>query len=51
MRALAAEVIAKILLSEASLASVLPPTLEKVKEKDRPLLQELCYGTIRQQPC
>lgn len=46
-RAHAARVIAAVILQEASLATLLPAALAKVKEIDRSLLQELCYGTLR----
>lgn len=36
-----------VLQQKGSLASLLPVALAKTREKDRPLLQELCYGTLR----
>lgn len=46
-RTLATRVIAGVIQQEASLASLLPAALTQVKENDRALLQELCYGTLR----
>ncbi|PUA28158.1 MAG: 16S rRNA (cytosine(967)-C(5))-methyltransferase [Cellvibrio sp. 79] len=50
VRAAAAQVIAQILAAKGSLSSLLPPTLAKIVENDRPLLQELCFGTCRFYP-
>lgn len=50
VRAAAAQVIAQILQSKGSLSSLLPAIQLQVAEKDRPLLQELCFGTCRYQP-
>ena len=50
VRAVAANVVSKVLKSEASLASLLPEAQVEVHEKDRALLKELCYGTLRLQP-
>lgn len=46
-RILAAEVVVAVLYDRMSLTKVLPDALEQTQEKDRPLLQELCYGSIR----
>lgn len=46
-RAAAAKVIAGVLGSEGSLAGLLPLYQCKVAERDRALLQDLCYGTLR----
>jgi len=46
-RALAALALAPILNKQSSLAKTLPKALENCEVKDRPLLQELCYGTLR----
>jgi len=46
-RVLAAEVIVSVSVHHMSLARVLPAALENTYEKDRALLQELCYGTLR----
>ena len=48
-RAAAAEVIAGVLRGQ-SLSALLPEYSEKVAEKDRPLLKELCFGTMRWYP-
>jgi 16S rRNA (cytosine967-C5)-methyltransferase len=50
VRAAAAQVLAQILQSKGSLSSLLPAIQMQVAEKDRPLLQELCFGTCRYQP-
>ncbi|RYZ91707.1 MAG: 16S rRNA (cytosine(967)-C(5))-methyltransferase, partial [Moraxellaceae bacterium] len=50
VRAAAAQVLAKILQSQGSLSSLLPAIQHQVAEQDRPLLQELCFGTCRYQP-
>jgi len=48
-RAGAAAVIAAV-LGGRSLDRALPPRLERVAPRDRALLQQLCYGTLRQAP-
>lgn len=45
-RAACATVLAQV-LSGKSLSQALPPMLEQVKSRDRGLLQQLCYGTLR----
>jgi len=50
VRAAAAQVLAKILQGQGSLSSLLPAIQHQVNEQDRPLLQELCFGTCRYQP-
>lgn len=50
VRAAAAQVLAKILQGQGSLSSLLPTLQHQVAEQDRPLLQELCFGTCRYQP-
>ena len=50
VRAAAAQVLAQIIQSKGSLSSLLPAIQPQVAEKDRPLLQELCFGTCRYQP-
>ncbi|RYY02861.1 MAG: 16S rRNA (cytosine(967)-C(5))-methyltransferase RsmB [Gammaproteobacteria bacterium] len=50
VRAAAAQVLAQILQSKGSLSSLLPAIQPQVAEKDRSLLQELCFGTCRYQP-
>ncbi len=48
-RAAAAQVLASV-LSGKSLNQALPPWLPRVEPRDRGLLQQLCYGTLRQLP-
>ncbi|MCL4105982.1 UNVERIFIED_CONTAM: hypothetical protein GTU68_058288, partial [Idotea baltica] len=48
-RAAAAEVLAQVFAGK-SLNRVLPEALEKIEPRDRGLLQQLCYGTLRQYP-
>lgn len=50
VRRAAAQVIAQILRQQGSLSSILPMLQPKLAESDRPLLQELCFGTLRWQP-
>lgn len=50
VRAAAAQVLAKILQGQGSLSSLLPAIQPQVAEQDRPLLQELCFGTCRHYP-
>jgi len=50
VRAAAAQVIAHILKGQGSLSSLLPGVQHQVNEQDRPLLQELCFGTCRYYP-
>jgi len=48
-RSAAAQVLASVLAGK-SLNQALPPLLEKIEPRDRGLLQQLCYGTLRQLP-
>lgn len=48
-RAVAARTLGEV-LSGKSLNQLLPTALEKVAARDRGLLQQLCYGTLRQAP-
>ncbi len=48
-RAAAAGVIAAVLGKGESLSTALAPALVRVPAADRPLVQELCYGTLRWQ--
>ncbi len=48
-RAAAARVVANVLAGK-SLNQTLPSALEKVAPRDKGLLQQLCYGTLRQAP-
>jgi len=49
VRAAAAAVIGDV-LGGRSLNQALPPRLDRVRTSDRGLLQQLCYGTLRQGP-
>ncbi len=49
VRAAAARVLGEVLAGN-SLNQALPPMLDKVSERDRGLLQQLCYGTLRHGP-
>ncbi len=49
VRAAAARVIGEVLAGN-SLNQVLPPMLNRVSDRDRGLLQQLCYGTLRDGP-
>jgi 16S rRNA (cytosine967-C5)-methyltransferase len=49
-RAVAAQVLAELISKGRSLALLLPPAVERIDEKDRGLLQELCYGVARLSP-
>lgn len=50
VRVQAARCLTAVLKQEGSLAQALPPAVAKTPERDRPLLQELCYGCCRQMP-
>lgn len=50
VRTAAALVVGQVLRHQGSLSSLLPEMQAKVPERDRPLLQELCYGSLRWQP-
>ncbi len=50
VRVAAAKIIVSILHDEGSLSTLLPQYLAKVEERDRGLLQQLCYGTLRYYP-
>src|SRR5687768_11193810 len=50
VRGAAAQIISQILAAKGSLSSLLPAVLPKVADSDRPLLQELCFGTCRFYP-
>lgn len=50
VRAAAAQLIAELLRHKGSLASLLPQYQQRVPERDKGLLQELCYGSLRWQP-
>ena len=49
-RAIAAQTLTPILLQKASLNTELSKGLARVSDQDRGLLQQLCYGTLRNLP-
>lgn len=49
-RAAAAQVLAQVLRNQGSLSSLLPTISAKINDSDKPLLQELCFGTCRYYP-
>lgn len=50
VRVATAKIIAAVLRGEGSLNTLLPEYLAKVDDRDRGLLQQLCYGTLRFYP-
>jgi 16S rRNA (cytosine967-C5)-methyltransferase len=50
LRAIAAQAIAQVLDKGLSLSAVLPEMQKGVNDKDKALLQELCFGTLRVLP-
>jgi 16S rRNA (cytosine967-C5)-methyltransferase len=50
LRSLAAQAIEQVIEKGQSLSSALPPLQQKVSDKDRALLQELCFGVLRTLP-
>ena len=50
VRVAATHVITAILQDEGSLSSLLPHYATKVEDRDRGLMQQLCYGTLRYYP-
>jgi len=50
VRVATAKIIASVLRGEGSLNTLLPEYLAKVDDRDRGLLQQLCYGTLRFYP-
>ncbi len=50
LRAHAASLLGQLLIQQGSLSTLLPKALRQVEARDRPLLQELCYGTSRHAP-
>lgn len=49
-RSAAARVLSRVLGEGRSLSAVLPPALNRIAPRERGLLQELCYGTLRWYP-
>ncbi|MBS0854425.1 16S rRNA (cytosine(967)-C(5))-methyltransferase RsmB [Enterobacter sp. JGM127] len=50
LRSLAAQAIEQVVEQGQSLSNVLPPLQQKVSDKDKALLQELCFGVLRTLP-
>jgi 16S rRNA (cytosine967-C5)-methyltransferase len=50
LRSLAAQTIEQVVEQGQSLSNVLPAVQQKVSDKDRALLQELCFGVLRTLP-
>lgn len=50
LRSLAAQAIEQVIENGQSLSAVLPPMQQQLPEKDKALLQELCFGVIRTLP-
>lgn len=50
LRSLAAQAIEQVVEQGQSLSNVLPPFQQKVSDKDKALLQELCFGVLRTLP-
>lgn len=50
IRALAAQALAPLLRHQGSLKTLMPAALDNCPERDRALLQNLCYGVMRYQP-
>ena len=47
LRSMAAQAVEKVVEQGQSLSNVLPPLQQKVSDKDKALLQELCFGVLR----
>lgn len=50
LRSIAAKAISQVLDQGQSLSTVLPGLHNSISDKDRALLQELCFGTLRVLP-
>lgn len=50
LRSIAAQAIEQVVEQGQSLSNVLPPLQQKVSDKDKALLQELCFGVLRTLP-
>lgn len=50
LRSIAAKAISQVLDQGQSLSTVLPGLQKSISDKDRALLQELCFGTLRVLP-
>lgn len=47
LRSMAAQAIEQVVEQGQSLSNILPPLQQKVSDKDKALLQELCFGVLR----
>ncbi len=50
LRSMAAQAVEQVMEQGQSLSNVLPPLQQKVSDKDKALLQELCFGVLRVLP-
>ena len=50
LRSMAAQAIEQVVEQGQSLSNILPPLQQKVSDKDKALLQELCFGVLRTLP-
>lgn len=50
LRSMAAQAIEQVIEQGQSLSNILPPLQQKVTDKDKALLQELCFGVLRVMP-
>lgn len=50
LRSMAAQAIEQVIEQGQSLSNILPPLQQKVSDKDKALLQELCFGVLRVLP-
>ncbi len=50
LRSMAAQAIEQVVEQGQSLSTILPPLQQKVSDKDKALLQELCFGVLRVLP-
>ncbi|WOZ77895.1 16S rRNA (cytosine(967)-C(5))-methyltransferase RsmB [Kosakonia sacchari] len=50
LRSMAAQAVEQVMEQGQSLSNILPPLQQKVSDKDKALLQELCFGVLRVLP-
>ncbi|MGP3592869.1 16S rRNA (cytosine(967)-C(5))-methyltransferase RsmB [Vagococcus sp. WN89Y] len=50
LRSMAAQAVEQVVEQGQSLSNILPPLQQKVSDKDKALLQELCFGVLRVLP-
>ncbi|MBA1844125.1 16S rRNA (cytosine(967)-C(5))-methyltransferase, partial [Escherichia coli] len=50
LRSMAAQAVEQVVEQGQSLSNILPPLQQKVSDKDKALLQELCFGVLRTLP-